>query len=441
MPSWNEPDNIVIACARGLAPVAAQELTQLGYAIGDAGETMVSVRGSLVDAMRLNLWLRSAHRVLWPLATARARNLDDLYAAVKRIAWEEWLDPTGYFTVNTAVWNESIRDTRMPSLRAKDAIADRMREACGRRPDAGPEFTGAAVFVYWREQDLRIYLDTTGEPLSRRGYRKLPGKAPMQETLAAACILATGWDGVTPFVAPMCGSGTPAIEAALIARRRAPGIFRQRYTFMGLKGYADTAELLVTKGEKDTRRPQSGELAPPEGGDASQAFVPFASPSSPSCPKDRFLALRAEARKGERTEGMPPIIATDIDPQAVEIAKQNAEAAGVLEDVAFDVCDFAYTQIPAKHGVIFLNPEYGARMGDAATLEPLYFRIGDFFKQRCSGWRGFVFTGNMELSRKIGLRSASRRIFFNGPIECRLVGFEMYEGTRRKEKEKDAVTS
>ena len=396
MSSWNEPANIVVACARGLAPYAAQELTRLGYAIGDASETMVSVRGSLVDAMRLNLWLRSAHRVLWPLAVARARNLDELYAAVKYLAWEEWLDPSGYFTVNTAVWNDSIRDTRMPSLRTKDAIADRMREACGRRPDAGPEFTGAAVFIYWRDQELRIYLDTTGEPLSKRGYRKLPGKAPMQETLAAACVLATGWDGSTPFVVPMCGSGTPAIEAAWIARRRAPGILRERFTFMGLKGFRDSDS---AKG-------------------AHAAWV----------------SLRAEARKGERTTGLPAIIATDIDPQAVSIARQNAEAAGVLEDLAFDVCDFAYTRIPVKPGVVFLNPEYGARMGDDATLEPLYGRIGDFFKQHCSGWRGFVFTGNMDLSRKIGLRSASRKIFFNGPIECRLVGFEMYEGTRRKDK-------
>jgi putative N6-adenine-specific DNA methylase len=220
----------------------------------------------------------------------------------------------------------------------------------------------------------------------------------MQETLAAACVLSTGWDGSTPFVLPMCGSGTPAIEAALIARRRAPGLLRDRFTFMALKGYAASADATNTS------------------------------------PKARFLALRVEARKGERAAGLPPIIATDIDPEAVEIAKQNAAAAGVLEDLTFDVCDFAYTQIPAKPGVVFLNPEYGARLGDAATLEPLYGRIGDFFKQRCSGWRGFVFTGNMELSRKIGLRSASRKIFFNGPIECRLVGFEMYEGTRRKEK-------
>ncbi|MFZ4395288.1 MAG: THUMP domain-containing class I SAM-dependent RNA methyltransferase [Kiritimatiellia bacterium] len=432
MPSWNAPANLVVSCARGLAPLAAQELAQLGYAVSDASETMVSVRGTLMDAMRLNLWLRSAHRVLWPLATVRARNLDDLYAAVKRIAWEEWLDPAGYFTVNTAVWNETIRDTRMPSLRAKDAIADRMREVCGRRPDAGPEFTGAAVFVYWREQDLRIYLDTTGEPLSKRGYRKLPGKAPMQETLAAACVLATGWDGTRPFVLPMCGSGTPAIEAALIARRRAPGIFRQRYTFMGLTGFRDT--------ESPEHAPGAAACAPLPETAADSAPVCVAPSRQPLCPSAFWQKLRSEARKGERADDLPPIVATDIDPQAVDIARQNAEAAGVTEDIAFDVCDFAYTQMPIRPGVVFLNPEYGARMGDAATLEPLYARIGDFFKKNCSGWRGFVFTGNLDLSRKIGLRSASRKIFFNGPIECRLVGFDLYDGTRRKDKPAEDAT-
>ncbi len=395
MSCWNEPAQLVISCARGLAPYAAQELTALGYPPVEASETMVAVRGTLEDALRLNLWLRTAHRVLWPLATARVRNLDDLYAAVRKVAWEAWLEPDGYFTVQTAVWNDSVRDTRMPALRAKDAIADRMREACGRRPDAGPEFTGAAIFIYWHDQDVTIYLDTTGEPLSKRGYRRLPGKAPMQETLAAACVLATGWDGTTPFVGPMCGSGTPVIEAALIARRRAPGSFRDRFAFMSLRGYAEV--------------------------------------------KPRWLELRLAARRDEKREGLPPLVATDIDAQTVAIAKQNAAAAGVEEMLSFDVCDFVHTALPVKPGVIFLNPEYGARMGDAEQLAPLYGRIGDFFKQQCAGWCGYVLTGNMELSRKIGLRSSRRLIFFNGPIECRLVGFDLYAGTQRQKRD-DAAT-
>ena len=391
--AWTTPADIVISCARGLAAHAAREAIGLGYEIVDTGETTVTVRGTLVDAMRLNLWLRSAHRVLWPLATARARRLDDLYAAASNVPWEEWLAPDGYFTVNAAVWNESVRDTRMPSLRTKDAIADRMRQKCGQRPNAGGEFHGAAVFVFWRDDDLRLYLDTTGEPLSKRGYRKLPWKAPMQETLAAACILATGWDGTTPFVSPMCGSGTPAIEAALIAMRRAPGIFREHFCFQSLKGFEDAAV------------------------------------------KGVWEKMTAEARSNERTTGLPPIIASDLNAGAVDVARRNASVAGVAEMITFDVCDFAATALPPSPGVIFMNPEYGERMGDAAQLAPLYNRIGDFFKQSCAGYKGYVLTGNMELSRKIGLRSSRRLIFFNGPIECRLVEFDLYAGTQRKKAE------
>ena len=429
MPSWNETAQIVISCARGLAPYAGREAAALGYDVVDSGETMAAVRGTLADAMRLNLWLRTAHRVLWPLAAVRARRLDDLYAAASDVAWEDWLEPDGYFTVNAAVWNPAVRDTRLPALRVKDAIADRMRRACGRRPDAGGEFRGAAVFVYWRDDDLRLYLDTTGEPLSKRGYRKLPGSAPTQETLAAACVLATGWDGASPLVAPMCGSGTPAIEAALIARRRAPGIFRERFAFMALRGYADTKE------EKDSRRPRSDHESPTDGGDKHpDAFASFAEPSSPSCPASLWHAMREEARRGERAEGLPPIVATDLDPAAVDIAKRNAAAAGVGDDIRFAACDFAATDVPPPPGVVFLNPEYGERLGNAAELAPLYGRIGDFFKQRCAGYVGCILTGNLELSRKLGLRSSRRLIFFNGPIECRLVVFDLYAGTQRQGK-------
>jgi putative N6-adenine-specific DNA methylase len=388
MANWSTPAEIVIACARGLAPYAAQEAAALGFGTVSATDTMVAVRGTLADCMLLNLRLRTAHRVLFPVAAGRCRDLDALHAAVRAAAWEEWLDPDGYFTVSAAVWNDTVRDTRLPALRTKDAVADRLRQVCGRRPDAGPEFRGAAIFVYWRGDDLRVYLDTTGEPLSKRGYRKLPWKAPMQETLAAACVLATGWDGATPFVVPMCGSGTPAIEAALIARRRAPGLFRDRFAFMALRGYAAAL----------------------------------------------WQVLRNEAREDERGEGLPPIVATDLDPAAVEVARRNAAAAGVGDLIRFAACDFADTEVPPPPGTIFLNPEYGERLGDAAQLAPLYRRIGDFLKQRGAGYRGFVLTGNLELSRRIGLRSSRRIAFFNGPIECRLVGFDLYPGTQRQRK-------
>jgi len=402
MKIWKDTYPIIISCARGLTPQTSAELKKMGYAIVDSTENTVVVRGNMRDMMRLNLQLRTAHRILVPLLRTECGHLRDLYDAAYSIDWENLFDPDGYFMVNSVVNNETIRDTRMPSLKTKDAIADRIRNYWGGRPDSGHETHGAAVFVYWEERELIIYLDTTGEPLSRRGYRKLPGAAPMQETLAAGAVLASGWDGTTPFVLPMCGSGTPAIEAALIAMNRAPGSFKSHFGFMALKGY---------------RIAIPGESA---GTSVRQRFS--------ASPEQIWKEMVANARAEERHTGLPPIIATDISEEAVETAHMNAIAAGVAEHITFYECDFTQRQMPPPPGTVFLNPEYGERLGEGADLEPIYRNIGDFFKQKCTGYIGCVFTGNMEMSRKIGLRSLKRVPFYNGPIECRLVVFDLYEG-------------
>ncbi len=424
---WKDTYPLIVSCARGLAPLTAAELMRLGYEIVDSTENTVVVRGGMRDMMTLNLQLRTAHRVLVPLLRTTCGNLRYLYNDVYSIDWENLIDADGYFMVNSVVRNETVRDTRMPSLTTKDAIADRIRDKCGGRPDSGRESYGAAVFVYWMNDELIVYLDTTGEPLSKRGYRKIPGTAPMQETLAAGCVLATGWDAASPFVVPMCGSGTPAIEAALYALNRAPGSFKSHFGFMAIKGYRQ-----MIPGEKagTSVRPRFG--ATPE-----QIW------------KDKV----AVAREQERRVGLPPIIATDISEDAVETAHLNAIAAGVSEYITFGTCDFAATRLPPPPGVIFMNPPYGERMAaggvaaeppldiaedDAAApaaeqspgepLDALYSRIGDFLKQKGAGYTGCVFTGNMELSRRVGLRSSRRITFYNGPIECRLVVFDLYEG-------------
>ncbi len=172
----------------------------MGYKPIDTSENTVVVRGNMRDVMRLNLYLRTAHRVLVPLLRTTCRNIRDLYHATYSIDWENLIEPDGYFSVSSVVHNMTIRDTRIPSLYTKDAIADRMRDKCQRRPDSGGENIGAAIFVYWERDEVIIYLDTSGEPLSKRGYRRIPGSAPMQETLAAACIMAMGWEGKTPFI-------------------------------------------------------------------------------------------------------------------------------------------------------------------------------------------------------------------------------------------------
>lgn len=408
---WKDTYPIIVSCAKGLAPHTARELSCLGYAVVDETENTVVVRGGMRDMMTLNFRLRTAHRVLVPLLRTGCRQLRHLYEDVYSIDWENLLEADGYFTVNSVVRNDTIQDTRMPSLKAKDAIADRMRDKCGGRPDSGRETHGAAVFLYWMDNELIVYIDTTGEPLSKRGYRKMPGSAPMQETLAAGCVLASGWDGNSPFVSPMCGSGTPAIEAALIAMNRAPGSFKSHFAFMAIKGYRQTIP-----GEK-------------AGNSVRQRF----GASAEQIWKDMVATARAQ----ERREGLPPIIATDIDPEAVEIAHLNAIAAGVSEYITFSECDFAATRLPPPPGVIFMNPEYGERLGAGQDLEPLYSRIGDFLKQKCTGYTGCVLTGNMEMSRKIGLRSVKRLPFYNGPIECRMVVFDLYEGSEKDAAEED----
>lgn len=401
---WKDTYPIIVLSARGLIPHTSHELLSMGYSIVDTTETTVVVRGSMRDVMKLNLQLRTGHRILVPLLRTECKHLRELYEDVYSIEWENLLDADGYFTVNSIVNNPTITDTRMPSLKAKDAIADRMRQHCGGRPDSGRETYGAAVFVYWQERELIIYLDTTGEPLSRRGYRMMPGKAPMSETLAAGCVLASGWKGDTPFVAPMCGSGTPAIEAALIAINRAPGSFKSHFAFMSIKGYRITIP---------------GERA------GTSVRMRFG-----ASPEQIWKEMVQTAHQEERKENLPPIIASDIDGETVELAHSNAIAAGVAEYITFTTCDFASTPLPAAPATIFMNPEYGERLGGDTDLEPLYKRIGDFFKQKCLGYTACVLTGNMEMSRRIGLRSQRRVPFFNGPIECRMVVFDkLYPGS------------
>ena len=170
---------IIISCAKHLSTWTEAEVKKMGYRTIEVTENTVVVRGSMRDVMRLNLCLRTAHRVLVPLLRTTCRNIRDLYESVKSIDWENLLDADGYFSVSSVVHNHTIRDTRIPSLYTKDAVVDRMREMCQRRPDSGGENIGAAVFVYWEKDEIIIYLDTSGEPLSKRGYRKIPGSAPI----------------------------------------------------------------------------------------------------------------------------------------------------------------------------------------------------------------------------------------------------------------------
>lgn len=396
MKIWEDKNYpIIISCAKELSRWTEVEVRDLGYTPIEVTENTVVVRGDMRDVMKLNLKLRTAHRVLVPLLRADCRNIRDLYYLAKSIDWENLIEADGYFSVSSIVHNYTIRDTRIPSLYTKDAIADRMRERSQRRPDSGGENKGSAVFVYWERNEVIIYLDTSGEPLSKRGYRKIPGSAPMQETLAAACLMAMHWDKKSPFLSPMCGSGTPAIEAAMMALNKAPGALKGHFAFQSIKGYSR-----IIPGETAPR------IAPRQHIGAS--------------PEQIWKEIVLDAKNEEVTEGIPKIIATDISPEAVENAHTNAIAAGVAPYIEFKDCDFAETPIPQDKGCIFFNPEYGIRLGTVEELAPIYERIGTFMNEKCAGWTGGLITGNPDLARLVNLYYKTRVPFFNGPIDCRL---------------------
>lgn len=393
MGDFEKPSRIVVTCQRGLSRWLGEELTELGLPEVEVFSGGASTSGSLLDCQRLNLSLRCASQVLYSLRRFRCNSPEFLYRELARIKWDEWLGPTSYFSVTSNVDHPSIRSTMYANVRVKDAIVDRIREVTGERPNSGPDLTGVVVHLFWRGSEAELFLDTSGPTIAKHGYRRLPGKAPLSEALAAAMIRASGWRGEGPFVNPMCGSGTLAIEAALLASRRTPGLFRTDFAFQHLLGF----------------RP------------------------------DTLAEIRAEsdAEIQPLPEGVR-IVASDHDPDAVATAQANAVAAGVAELITFQHCDFRQTDVPAgPGGVVMFNPEYGQRLGEVRALEVTYKEIGDFLKQRCRGYRGYVFTANLELAKKVGLRTSRRLEFATAKLEARLLEYELYEGTRKSRAEAD----
>ena len=384
---------ILITCSAGLVDYVRREVKDLGYECGESHKTGLELQADQYDAMRLNLNLRTAYNVLFLLKKFECSSPDELYRNVAELPWEDMISAHEYLSVVSRVNTGHVDNSMFAGLKVKDAIVDRIVRQTGLRPDSGKDRNKVVVQLYWKDDLCRLYLNTSGLKLSDRGYRKMPHTAPLRESLAAAIIMATGYDGTEPLVCPMCGSGTLAIEAALIAGRRAPGLLRNNYGFMHMK-YFDKAAWQQMRNE----------------------------------------ALKQSKTRGGKAALKPArIIATDIDPQAIEAARKNAMTAGVSHLIDFDVCDFAATVIPPGNGTIVINPEYGLRMGQMQKLKKTYKRIGDFFKQKCAGYTGYIFTGNPALSKVVSLRTSRRLVFYNGNIECRLLKYELYAGTKNKQ--------
>ena len=389
MQVFHTKSKIVITCNKRLSQYLQQEVEALGYTITRSFSTGLELEGTINDCIPLNLNLRCASQVLYLIKSFDAENPARLYKEVLDIEWEKLLDFTGYFSVTSNVDNETITTPLFANLKVKDAIVDRIKEIKGIRPNTGSDGNKAVIHLYWKEEKADIFIDTSGETLAKHGYRKIPGKAPMLEALACGTIMATGWDKKSPFVVPMCGSGTLAIEAALLATDKSPGLFRMNYSFMHILGYEEEV----------------------------------------------FFEERRKLKEKAKKEIDFKIVATDISEDAVDISRRNAKTAGVDHLIDFEVCDFADTEVPEGPGIVMFNPEYGERLGIHTKLELTYKRIGDFMKSKCKGYRGYIFTGNPDLAKKIGLRASRRIEFYNGKLDCRMLEYELYEGSKREPKE------
>lgn len=389
MQSFNKPSRVIVTCSKRLSPFLEDEIVDLGYKSARTFSTGVEFTGTLNDCIRLNLNLRCASQVLYSLKSFTCHSPEQLYEVVSMIQWETIFPKDGYFSVTSTVEHPTINNSLYANVKVKDAVVDRFRNKTNERPDSGPHLQSTVIHLFWRNETAEIFIDTSGETLSKHGYRKIPGQAPILESLAAATLLATKWDRISPFINPMCGSSTIAIEAALLATNRRPGLFRNNYGFKHILGFDEP-----------------------------------------------FYETEKKNLKEKITEvpGLH-IIATDISQDAINISKINAGAAGVEKLIDFSVCDFTETVVPENQpGVIYFNPEYGERLGDEIELETTYEGIGDFMKKKCKGYTGYIFTGNPNLAKKIGLKALRKIEFYTARIDCRLLEYELYAGTKRVEK-------
>ncbi len=384
MADFNRKGTVSITCPLGISHWLEKEIKSHAFTPFQSRETGLELKATLNECIYLNYWLRTAHRIHYLVDEKPIKNVDELYKWIHSLSWQEWIHEDGYFSVTSRVDHASVNNTQIANLTVKDAIADKMRKLKGTRPDSGSDLRQAVLFLYWDQNIARIFIDTSGESLSRRGYRSESVMAPMQETLAAAILMATGWKPGKHLINPMAGSGTIIIEAALMAQNRPPAGLRNNFGFMYIPGFD----------------------------------------------RDHYLDIRSRAKEKSLSFTQARLIASDSDKRAIHAARKNALTAGVDHQIEFETCDFKKTSIPDGDGDVVINPPYGKRLEEEKKLKVLYSEMGDFFKQRCSGKTGYIFTGNFNLAKKVGLRSSERIPFFNSTIECRLIRYELYSGSR-----------
>jgi putative N6-adenine-specific DNA methylase len=385
--SGNSADelSLVVTCGLGLEEFVETELEQLGFAATERQQGAVRCQGSWQDCWRANFWLRTANRVLVELADYPAYDGDSLYqgaadffASDRRIGGmssQDLLRPERTLMIRASSNRSEVTDTRWIGLRTKDGLVDAQRKRYRKRSDIERRWPDIALRVWLQSDHATLLLDTSVEPLDRRGYRTQTVSAPVREQLAAACVLASGWQGGGPVVDPMCGSGTLLIEAAWFAARLAPGNLRKRW-----------------------------------------AFERF-----PSFDREAFQKIReaAQGANGQR----PQLVGVDNDLEAVKACQNNMEQARLADTAKIRLGDAFEIEPPSEPGLVLINPAYGVRLEESPEQ---WRRLGDLLKQRFAGWTAVVLAGGGSRGKHIGLRPKRRIPVRNGPIDARILVFELY---------------
>ncbi len=341
----------------------------------------VSFRGDWTVCYRVNFWSRIASRVLWRIAQFAYENEERLYREVKALEWPRYFGVERTLRVNVTAQKSPLKSLEFATLRIKDAVCDRFRDGLGRRPDVDRASPDVRIHAFLEGTQATLYLDTSGEPLFKRGWRHGVADAPLRENLAAGIILLTGWRPEEPLLDPMCGSGTLLVEAAAMARGRAPGAKR------------------------------------------SFAFEKLAA-------LDAAAWSRVQAEQGDKQPKLQ-LFGSDTDPKALNAARRNLAEAGIERWVKLERADILERTAPAPAGVMVANPPYGERIGSAEELAAFYPKLGDALKKRFAGWRCHVFTADLRLPKLIRLQPSRRTPLFNGALECRLYEFAMVAGSHR----------
>ena len=371
-------------CPRGLESVLCSELVELHVRKPEPLQGGVRFHGPFSLCYQVNLLSRIANRVLWAISQQPYRTEQDIYQHVLSLPWPSWFSVKNRIKVHVSAHHCPLKSLEFITLRIKDAICDHFRKTTGTRPNVDTRKPDIGIYAYLDDCTLTIYLDTTGVPLFKRGYRKAQGPAPLRENLAAGILHLTGWKPGEVLLDPMCGSGTFLLEAAQISSNIAPGLHRQ-FSFEKLLRFD---QIIWSK-------------------------------------------LLRETQKVRRSIPSNTLFGSDHNPQALSAARTNIQSGGFPDDIILEHADILNVQPPHRHGLLVTNPPYGVRTRDDRKLTEWYPQLGDALKRHFFGWRTFFFTSDLQLPKHIRLAAARRTPLFNGPLECRLFEYPIVQGSHR----------